>query len=253
MARWTATRFTCSSSSMTSARFCSSTAVSTGSRNTRSTANRTRCLSALTTSRGSWTEPPPAPHHSHHRLLAQEKSGMAWSPHVLQLGSLRFCPDGAKAPYVGSKWWPVMRTDWVLFGAEGEHGIDGGSFARGQVASKESNGEKQKARGYDGGQVVSRKSEEHAGDKPSRGKARRNADRNAEQSQREGFAQNHPTNASRLCAQRDANADFARAARDAIRHQSIQPNGGQQQCQTGEKAAQHGVHAFEHQQLARYL
>jgi len=37
-----------------------------------------------------------------------------------------------------------------LFGAEGEDGVDGGSFARGQVAGKESNGEQQKAGGYDG-------------------------------------------------------------------------------------------------------
>jgi hypothetical protein len=66
-------------------------------------------------------------------------------------------------------WWWCSTA--FLLGAEGENGVNGGSSASGQVAGKESNGEKQNTRGYDCGQVVWGKSEEHAGDKPSRGKA----------------------------------------------------------------------------------
>src|SRR6266480_3175603 len=107
---------------------------------------------------GRRTEPPPVPHNSPLQAL-----------------------------YLRSKWRPVVPTDCVLFGAKGENGVNGGGFARGQVAGKE-----------------------------SRGKAGRNTNRYAEQSQCERFAQNHPTNTSLLRAKRDANADFARATRDAI-------------------------------------
>jgi hypothetical protein len=129
-------------------------------------------------------------------------------------------------------------ADCVSFGAKGEHGIDGRGSARRQVAGKEGNGEKQQARGYDGGQVVWRKSEEHAGDEASRGKAGGNANRDAEQSQREGFAQNHPTNGSLLRAQRDANSDFTRAARDAIGHQSVKADRSEQESEDGEETGQ---------------
>ena len=70
---------------------------------------------------GRRTEPPPVPHNSPLQPL-----------------------------YLRSKWRPVVPTDCVLFGAKGEHGIDGRGSASRQVAGKEGNGEKQQARGYDG-------------------------------------------------------------------------------------------------------
>src|SRR5437764_61777 len=117
-----------------------------------------------------------------------------------------------KRPDLPSKRWAVMRTDRVLFGAEGEHGIHGGSSARRQVAGNESNSEKKQACRHDSGQIGWREAEEHAGDEPSRSEAGGNPQRDSEESQRQRLAQNHPANTSLLRAQRDADADFAGAA-----------------------------------------
>src|SRR5207237_10188628 len=97
-----------------------------------------------------------------------------------------------KRPDLPSKWWAVMRTDGVLFGAEGEHGIHGGSSARRQVAGNESNSEKKQACRHDSGQIGWREAEEHAGDEPSRSEAGGNPQRCAAQCQPQRLAQTSP-------------------------------------------------------------
>ena len=166
---------------------------------------------------------------------------------------LFFREEDGKKPVLRPEDGPVVLTDRVLFGAEGEDGSDGGSFARRQVAGNESNGKKQKACGYDSREVAGRKPEEHAGDKPSRGKAGGNANRDPEQSQRERFAQNHPTNASLLRAERNANADFAGAASDAVGHQPVEPDRGEQESESGKESRKQSDHSLVDEKAARHL
>jgi hypothetical protein len=65
----------------------------------------------------------------------------------------------------------VVLTSAFLFAAEGEHGVDGGSSARGLAAGNESNSEKKQACRHDGGQIGWCEAKEHAGDEAARREA----------------------------------------------------------------------------------
>src|SRR5215467_8158458 len=96
------------------------------------------------------------------------------------------------------------RTCPFSLSAQSHHRVYARRLACGDVTGEEGKSKKQEASGCNVGQVAWGEAEEHAGDKPSCGETGRTANRDTDQREFKGFAQNHPANASLLRAQCDA-------------------------------------------------
>ena len=116
-----------------------------------------------------------------------------------------------------------------LFVAQGDHGVDAHGAAGWDVTCRERDKSEQDGDGNDGDRIIGVDTVEHGGEVTHHSQRCGDADGGADQRQHNSLAQDQLQYACGLRAERHANADFARAARNFVGKQAVQSDASENQ------------------------
>src|ERR1700722_1782907 len=123
-----------------------------------------------------------------------------------------------------------------LFPAQGNHGVDAGGAAGGDVTGGERDDREKGGDGDEGDGIASPHAKKQTANQAGEGEGAGQAQPDPRDGERHPLPHQEPRNMRGRGAEREANAEFARALGDQVRHYAIYSDGGESQREKREEA-----------------
>src|SRR5262249_50416516 len=139
------------------------------------------------------------------------------------------------------------------FASKSDHRVNLRRPSRRNPTSQQSDQDKQRCYDEEGQRIGGIHAVEQPFNQSRQSKSRQQSKQNAHERQLHSLHDDQPERIARLCAQRHADADFVRTARDGKRDDAVQTNAGQQYSQRAEDAGERRRQTVLRQNVTKLL